>query len=258
MLLKRKDGRPRLVVDYSTGLNDKLEEPCYTLPLPEDVFTRFAGCSVFSILDFSDAYHQLMLDKESQELTTESTPFGLFRYKRLCFGIKTAVSDFQEVMDQMLHDTPGGAYLDDVVIGSRNTEEHQKDIEEVLARIMEWGFKLNPKKCKIIDASGIHPDPEKIAAIQKMIEPTDVKTLRSFLGLVNYYQSFLPAFREMREPLDDLLKNDATWKWDVPEQAAFDQIKSKLTDECLLTHYDPRLPITVAADASATGMGGIS
>uniref|UniRef100_A0A914Y244 RNA-directed DNA polymerase n=1 Tax=Panagrolaimus superbus TaxID=310955 RepID=A0A914Y244_9BILA len=265
---KGKDGRSRLVIDYSTGLNDQLEEPCYSLPLPEDIFSRFSGCTVFSQLDFADAYHQLELDEESQKLTTVSTTFGQFRYKRLGFGIKTAVSDYQEAMDKMLDDSPAASYLDDVLIGSKNVEEHTKHLEMVLARIMEWGFKLNPKKCKfycssirflgkIIDSSGIHPDPEKIAAIQKMAEPTDVKTLRSFLGLVNFYQSFIPAFREIREPLDDLLKNDAPWSWNVREKAAFNGIKDKLAAECMLTHYDPRLPITVAADASDTGMGGV-
>uniref|UniRef100_A0AC35GTQ6 Uncharacterized protein n=1 Tax=Panagrolaimus sp. PS1159 TaxID=55785 RepID=A0AC35GTQ6_9BILA len=265
----RKDGRPRLVVDYSTGLNDKLEEPCYQLPVPEDIFNQLSGCCVFSQLDFSDAYHQMELDEDSQELSTVSTPDGLFRYKRLGFGIKNAVSDFQETMDSMLDDIPSAAsYLDDVLVFSTSVAEHKKALRRVLARITEWGFKLNPKKCKffrssikflgkLIDASGIRPDPEKVAAIQRMSEPVDVKSLRSFLGLVNYYQTFVSGFRQLREPLDDLLKNDATWSWTSKEQSAFDGIIKKLSEECLLTHYDPRLPITVAADASQNGMGGV-
>uniref|UniRef100_A0A914Z7V6 RNA-directed DNA polymerase n=1 Tax=Panagrolaimus superbus TaxID=310955 RepID=A0A914Z7V6_9BILA len=268
-IVARKDGRPRLVCDFSTGLNDKLEEPCYALPLPEDIFNRIAGCTVFSQLDFSDAYHQIKLDEKSQEYTTISTPDGLFRYKRLSFGIKNAVSDYQEIMDQMLVDIdPTSPFLDDVLVFSKSVAAHHGDIRLVLARIMEWGFKLNPKKCKffkskikflgkLIDSSGIHPDPDKVAAIQRMSVPTDVKSLRSFLGLVNYYQTFIPRFREIREPLDNLLKNDAFWSWDVAEQSAVDEIKRKLSEECLLTHYDPHLPITVAADASQNGMGGV-
>uniref|UniRef100_A0A914P419 RNA-directed DNA polymerase n=1 Tax=Panagrolaimus davidi TaxID=227884 RepID=A0A914P419_9BILA len=259
----------RLVVDYSTGLNERLEEPCYTLPLPEDIFAKLSGCKVFSILDFSDGYHQLELGEKSQQYTTISTPFGYYRYKRLAQGLKTAVSDFQEVVELMLKDIdPASNFLDDVVIGSVDTENHTADIRKTLGQIMDWGFRLNANKCKfywseirflgkLIDANGIRPDPEKVAAIQRMPDPTDVSTLRSFLGLVNYYQQFIPSFRDLREPLDDLLKADVPWEWNEVHQRSANQLRAKLADKCLLTHYDPRLPLVVAADASQNGIGGV-
>uniref|UniRef100_A0AC34EZC1 Integrase catalytic domain-containing protein n=1 Tax=Panagrolaimus sp. ES5 TaxID=591445 RepID=A0AC34EZC1_9BILA len=208
-------------------------------------------------------------DEESLEYVTVSTPTGYVRFGRMPQGIKTAPSDFQETMEDMLNDMPfAGPFLDDILIASRTVSEHMQHLRRVLARIMEWGFKLNPKKCKffcssvrflgkIVDASGIRPDPEKVRAIQDMPEPTDVSSLRSFLGMVNYYQSFIPSFRDLREPLDDLLKKDMEWTWSSKQKQSVIKIKQQLVKECLLTHYDPRLPIIVAADASQAGIGGV-
>uniref|UniRef100_A0A914QA38 CCHC-type domain-containing protein n=1 Tax=Panagrolaimus davidi TaxID=227884 RepID=A0A914QA38_9BILA len=143
-IVKRKDGRSRFVVDYSTGLNDQLQESSYQLPVPEDLFDRFAGCKVFTLMDMPDAYHQIPLDEESQDLTTVSTPFGYFKYLVAAMGLKTLPSDFQQIMDEMLEDLPfAGTYLDDIVVGSENTKQHAEHVKAVLKRIQEWGFRLS-------------------------------------------------------------------------------------------------------------------
>uniref|UniRef100_A0A914Y7G8 RNA-directed DNA polymerase n=1 Tax=Panagrolaimus superbus TaxID=310955 RepID=A0A914Y7G8_9BILA len=242
------------------------------IPTPTDLFDKLAGCSVFSLLDMSQAYHQMELEEDSKVLTTVSTPFGLFRYNTQPFGTKNAPGDFQQTMDEMLNENPSlehsGSYFDDIIVCSKTPEEHHGHLRETLQRFMDWGFRLNFNKCKfyrssvkflgkVVDSNGIRPDPDKVAAIQKMIDPTDVSTLRTFLGMVNYYQEFIPMMRELREPLDNLLKSDAVWEWTDVQTAAVSAIKAKLTEECLLTHYDPRLPIIVAADASQHGMGGV-
>uniref|UniRef100_A0A914Y9W7 RNA-directed DNA polymerase n=1 Tax=Panagrolaimus superbus TaxID=310955 RepID=A0A914Y9W7_9BILA len=169
----------------------------------------------------------------------------------------------------MLKDLPfAGAYLDDILVGLKSDAQHRDHIKAVLRKIDEWGFRLGLKKCKffkssvqflgrLIDADGIHPDPAKIAAIQAMPAPKDVSSLRSFLGLVNYYQNFVPMMRDLRQPLDELLKKDVAWRWNETEENAVSAIKTALTDRCMLTHFDTRLPITVAADASQYGMGGV-
>uniref|UniRef100_A0A914Y739 RNA-directed DNA polymerase n=1 Tax=Panagrolaimus superbus TaxID=310955 RepID=A0A914Y739_9BILA len=242
------------------------------IPTPNDLFDKLADCSVFSLLDMAQAYHQMELEEESKVLTTVSTPFGLFRYNTQPFGTKNAPGDFQQTMDEMIKEKPpldhSGSYFDDIIVGSRNVEEHHQHLRETLQRFMDWGFRLNFNKCKfyrssvkflgkVVDGNGIRPDPDKVAAIQQMVDPTDVSSLRTFLGMVNYYQEFIPMMRDLREPLDNLLKSDAIWEWTDVQKAAVAGIKAKLTEECLLTHYDPRLPIIVAADASQHGMGGV-
>ena len=268
-IVKKKDGKYRLVVDFSTGLNESLDEPGYPLPTPEDIYNELAGSTVFSVIDIPDAYHHLEVDEESRELLTISTSEGLIRSTRMLQGVKTAPSIFQKAMDVTLAGLKcAKAYFDDVIVFSRSVKEHKTHLRRVFRRMRKNGFKLKKKKCKlfmreikflgrIVSADGIRPDPEKIIAIQQMSVPVDVPTLRSFLGMINFYQSFIPAFRDIREPLDDLLKKDCEWSWTPTHREAFNNIKKVLTDQCLLTHFDPQLPLVVAADASQNGIGGV-
>ena len=109
----------------------------------------------------------------------------------------------------------------------------------------------------IFDSEGRYPDPENIRAILEMPPPTDIQTLRSFLGLISYYSSFLPSLHEVRGPMTSLLRKDTPWNWSAHCQSAFEKLKSMLSSEMLLTHYNPKLPIIVAADASNYGVGAV-
>ena len=107
----------------------------------------------------------------------------------------------------------------------------------------------------IVDKDGRRPDPQKITAVANKPAPTKITTFRSFLGLVNYYQSFVPNMRSIRQPLDGL-KKDNEWIWSARCQQAFDRIKGILNSD-LLTHYDPSLEMIVAADAPEHGVGAV-
>ncbi|XP_055633565.1 uncharacterized protein K02A2.6-like [Toxorhynchites rutilus septentrionalis] len=109
----------------------------------------------------------------------------------------------------------------------------------------------------IVDQNGIRPDPEKLQAIASIPAPTNVSELRSYLGAINFYGRFVRNIHELRHPLDKLLKKDAKWKWDPDCQKSFERFKQVLQSDMLLTHYDPKLPIIVAADASSTGIGAV-
>nr|VZI00654.1 unnamed protein product [Spirometra erinaceieuropaei] len=212
---------------------------------------------------------QIEVAPESRELLTINTHRGLFQYTRLPFGVKTAPALFQQTMNEMLSGIPGTAgYLDDIIIVGRSPAKLQDRVCAVLERVQEYGFRLRANKCQffldsikclgfVFDVTGHHPDPESIRAIQRMPAPKNVSQLRSFLGLISYYSAFLPSLHDVRAPLNRLLQKDAPWCWSPDCEKAFAQLKSMLSSDLLLTHYDPTLPIVVTADASNHGVGAV-
>lgn len=269
VVVKKADGGIRICADFSSGLNDALETNRHPLPLPDDIFATLAGGTVFSNIDLADAYLQVAVHADSKHLLTVNTHRGLYRYNRLCFGVKASPGIFQEIMDAMLADMEGVvSYLDDVIVVGHTLAEHDRNLAAVLQRIREWGFRLRADKCRfrmkelrylgfIIDANGRRPNPDKVAAIVKMPVPNDVSTLRAFIGMVNYYGQFLRNLTELRAPFDKLLTKDAKFVWSDDCQQSFEEVKALLQSDLLLTHFDPTQEIRVAADASSYGLGAV-
>ncbi|XP_041771477.1 uncharacterized protein K02A2.6-like [Anopheles merus] len=267
VVVRKANGSIRLCGDYSTGLNDALQQHEYPLPLPEDIFARLSQCKIFSKIDLSDAFLQVEIDPAYRSLLTINTHRGLFTYNRLPPGIKIAPAAFQQLIDTMLAGVKGvSCYMDDIIVGGATEQEHEANLMAVLKRIQEYGFSIRSEKCAfkvqqlrylgyIIDTHGLRPDPAKIDVIKRLPEPTDVSGVRSFLGAINYYARFVPNMRELRYPLDNLLKTNAQFRWTADCKRAFERFKSLLSSNLLLTHYDPRHKIIVSADASSIGIG---
>ncbi|KAK6761330.1 hypothetical protein RB195_022406 [Necator americanus] len=194
---------------------------------------------------------------------------GLYRNNRLPFGVKSAPGIFQQIMDSMicgLEDV--AAYLDDVIVTCRTQQEHRSNLEALFGKIHEYGFRVGLEKCNFlmfqirylgcnIDKDGRHPDPEKIEVIRQMPVPKNVAEVRSFLGMINYYGSFVAQVRQLRAPLNALLKKNVPFKWNEECEAALNRAKEVLASDLLLTHFDPSLDIIVAADASDHGIGAV-
>lgn len=237
VVTKKANGNIRICADFSTGLNNVLESHNYPLPVPEDIFATLAGGEIFSKIDLADAYLQIKVNEESRQLLTINTHKGLYQYNRLCFGIKSAPGIFQQIMDTMLAGVSGAfSYLDDLIVVAKTVAEHNEILTNVFNRLKEWGFHVKTDKCGlfwskihylgfIIDKSGRRPDPEKIKPILKMPPPTDISTLRSFIGMINYYGQFVRQMRELRAPLDKLLLKDVKWSWTVECQRSFERRK---------------------------------
>ncbi|XP_035917100.1 uncharacterized protein K02A2.6-like isoform X1 [Anopheles stephensi] len=267
VVVRKSSGAIRICGDYSTGLNDALRPHEYPLPLPDDIFARLAHCEFFSKVDLSDAFLQVEIEERYRPLLTINTHRGLYLYNRLPPGLKVAPAAFQQIMDAMLAGlcyTSG--YLDDVVVGGRTEEEHDENLNKVLQRIKEFGFTIKAEKCAfkthqieylghIIDRTGLRPNPKKIDAIVNLPAPSNVNEVRSFLGAINYYGKFVPNMRNLRYPLDNLLKDGNQFVWTKQCGEAFRKFKEILKSDLLLTHYDPTAEIIVAADASSVGLG---
>ncbi|XP_058828745.1 uncharacterized protein K02A2.6-like [Topomyia yanbarensis] len=267
VVVRKASGAVRICGDYSTGLNDALQPHQYPLPLPQDIFAKLANCKVFSQIDLSDAFLQVEVHEESREMLTINTHKGLYRYNRLPPGVKAAPGAFQQLVDTMLAGLEAtSGYLDDVLIGGVDQEDHHRNLVKVFRRLQEYGFTIKAEKCSfgqqqikyvghLIDKHGLRPDPAKIKAIRDMPAPTDVSGVRSFLGAINYYGKFVPSMRTLRYPLDELLKNGKKFVWSSDCQQAFENFKNILSSDLLLTHYNPALEIIVSADASSIGVG---
>ena len=269
VVVRKANGKVRVCADFSTGLNDALMLHQHPLPTTEDVFNKLCGGQLFSQIDLADAYLQIEMDKKSSEYVTVNTHRGLYRYNRLPFGVKSAPGIFQQIMDKMTVGLRGVvAYLDDIIITGRNHQEHRQNLNALFDRIQSYGLRVRIEKCNflmqklkflghIISAEGRRMDPEKTRAITNMPEPENKQQVKSFLGMISYYGAFVPEMRKYRGPLDELLKQDKPFEWSKECQTAYQELKKVLTSDLLLMHFDPKLPIIVAADASQYGIGAV-
>ncbi|PIC32480.1 hypothetical protein B9Z55_012795 [Caenorhabditis nigoni] len=265
VVVQKKDGSIRM----STGLNDSLQMHQHPLPTAEDVFSKLNGGNYFTQVDLAEAYLQIEMDDDSKTMLTINTHLGMFHYNRMPFGVKTTPAMFQQVIDTMITGLEGvSAYMDDIIITGATIAEHNDRLQQLFRRIEDYGFRVRSAKCSflqsqirflgfIVDRFGRRPDPAKIEAICQMPAPTDVSKLRSLLGMVQFYGSFVKDLHNYRAALDELTKKDAEFEWTTACQASFDKIRDILKSDLLLTHYDPKLPIVVAADASNYGIGAV-
>lgn len=266
---KKPNGSIRMCADFATGLNDALETYHYPLPTPDSIFATLNGGKYFSKIDFADAFLQIVVDEASRKYITINTHRGLFQYNRLPFGIKIASAVFQQLIDAMiagLNRTCG--FQDDITVSGRTIEEHNKNLFALFERINEWGFRIRLDKCKflmkeivflgfVIDQNGRRPNNAKVEAIADMPEPYDVATVKSWLGMINYYSKFVKEMRSLRAPMDRLLCKDVKFDFTVECREAFHKAKQILLSDLVLAHYDPNVPIRVAADASIYGLGAV-
>ena len=269
VVVPKKDGRFRLCGDYKVTINQALSIDQYPLPKPADLFTTLANGTLFSKLDLSQAYLQLQLDETSLPYLTVNSHQGLYQYTRLPFGVALAPAIFQRLIDTILHDVPGViCYIDDILVTGKIKEDHLHNLGEVFQHLEKHGFRLKRDKCIFlqesieypghqIDRTGIQAVPSKIDAIVKAPEPTNVQELRSFLGLLNYYGKFIQNLSSILHPLNRLLQVPQKWDWTEERSQAFKRAKDQLTSSEVLIHYDPKLPINLATDASAYGIGAV-
>ena len=180
---------------------------------------------MFSKLDLAEAYLQIPLEEKSAELTVINTHQGLYKFKRLPFGISCVPALFQKLTEQLVGDIPGVAcYLDDIVVTGRSEQEHLNNLHNTMERLKMAGLRLKLEKFQffkdsvtylghILDKEGVRPHPDKIKAITSMPVPKNQSELRSFLGMVQYYDRFIPGLSTSYAVLNDLLQKDSKWKW---------------------------------------------
>jgi hypothetical protein len=256
----------RVCGDYSVTVNPQLADHHHPIPLPEDLMRKLSGGYAFTKIDLADAYNQICLDEESQKRLALSTHKGVLLQLRLPFGIKSAPSYFQEIMERLTADLKGVAvYLDDILVSGNTAEEHLTNLRCLFRRLNEKGLRCRLDKCKfaqpsveylghLLSQKGIAKG-TKVDAVLNMPPPTDVSGLKSFLGSVQFYHKFLPNLATVTEPLHKLTRKGVQWEWGTQQQTAFMTLKNLLCDDMVLAHFDPSLPIGISCGASSCGLG---
>ena len=184
------------------------------------------------------------------------------------FGLRNATQSFQRFIDQVLRGLSYTyAYIDDILIASTTKEEHLTHLREVCARLDANGIVINPNKCVLgadsyrVDRHGIRPLEEKVDAVRQFPQPTSLKKLRQFLGLVNFYHCFIPGCARILQPLNAMLtgpsKGDRCLVWTPDAEAAFIAIKEALADATLLVHLQADAPTCLITDASDVAVGAV-
>ena len=259
----------RICGDYKVTVNRVSKLDNYPIPKTEDLYATLSGGEEYTKLDLTQAYQQIELDEDSKRYTTINTHKGLYQYNRLPFGISSSPGIFQRTLENILQGIPNVLIrVDDILITGRNRTEHLKTLNEVLSRFKKTGVRLNRQKCTFlanevvylgynISKKGIKPVNSKVKAITEAPSPTNITELKAYLGMLNYYNRFLPNLSTLLQPLHDLLKKNTKWQWGQKQETAFQESKKLLTSASVLIHFDPQKPLVMTCDASPYGIGAV-
>lgn len=263
----KKNGDLRVCVDMRRANQAVLREH-FPIPTFDEIVADLRDCEYFSKIDLVSAYHQIELAPESRGITTFVTPDGLFRFKRLFFGVKCAPEIFQRIMQNLLRDIPHvRVFFDDIIIFSKTLSAHKLHVQQVRQRLEENGLTINVEKSvfgvKQIDFLGhrisknvVEPNGANIDAVNNFGEPSSKKDLQSFLGLVNFVSRFIPHFSTITAPLRALLKKNAIFRWLPIHQKAFDTLK-KMVANMKASIFNPSARTMLLTDASPVGLGAV-
>ncbi|XP_065144555.2 retrovirus-related Pol polyprotein from transposon 412 [Paramisgurnus dabryanus] len=289
VVVKKKSGDVRLCIDYRK-LNQRTIKDAYALPKLEDTFMALTGSKWFSVLDLKSGFYQIEVEEKDKAKTAFVCPLGFYEFNRMPQGVTNAPSTFQRIMEKCMADInlcEVLVFIDDIIVFSKDLDEHEERLFRVLNRLKEYGLKLAPEKCifaqssvrylgHIVSDKGVQTDPDKVAAVKTWPVPRNLKELRSFLGFVGYYRRFVKDFSKKVKPLNDLTsgypparrdtkpnKSGQYWnpkdsfssRWTTTCQRAFDQIIEELTTAPVLAFANPKLPYVLHTDASTSGLG---
>jgi hypothetical protein len=271
VLVAKPDGSTRFCVDYRR-LNAITVRDSYPLPRMDECIDSLGDAKVFSTLDCNSGYWQIPVDPADRAKTTFTSHEGLYWFLRMPFGLRNAPATFQRFVDITLSGLTWKVclvYLDDIIVFSKNEEQHLLDLDAVLHRLYRAGLSLNLKKChffkETVDYLGHVIRPGKLSVAEKNTQalrtakpPTTQSELRSFLGLCNVYRRFVRGFARIAAPLNALLRKGESPQLGVlsKEQLdAFEQLRSNLLNPPILALPRAEGAMILDTDASDEQIG---
>ena len=265
----KKDGTVRVCIDYRK-LNEVTVADPYYMSTMEEILERVGESRIMSKLDLAKGFYQVEVEPQSQEKTAFVSPFGKFEFQRMPFGLKNAPAVFQRLMEVVLRDCYecSAPYIDDVIVFSKNGEEHVQHLRCVLDALRRFGLTIKEEKCQfgrekveylghVIGGGLLAVPAHRAAAMSEYIRPVTKKQLRSFLGAAGYYRQFVEGFARLSSVLSPMTSKSApsVVVWTAEGVEAFNLIKVSLVDVCCLTIPTQEDEFSLHCDASGAGIG---
>lgn len=264
----KPNGQPRICGDYKVTVNPILKQKAAITREPEDLFMQLNQSKYFSKIDLENAFLQIPLDEESQEITTINTPYGLYSWKFLPFGLNVSPSIFQEVINDVIKDLQHTlAYQDDIIVHTPDLETHNQALKNLMERLIQFNIKINKNKsifrCEkikylgyLVSQNGIEPDPEKFGPIMQAKDPNSKVALQSTLGSLQYYSRFVPNFADIAAPLFELCRKNTDFHFGKEHKKALSQLKESIFSKCLKP-FSFEADTKLICDASEFAIGGV-
>ncbi|XP_015120764.1 uncharacterized protein K02A2.6-like [Diachasma alloeum] len=238
--------------DYRT-LNDRTIPDKYPVHYLEDFAANLYGKTIFSTIDLVKAFNQIPVAREDIQKTPIITPFGRFEFPYRTFGLRNAAQTFQRLIDEVTRDLPFlFPYIDDILVASEDAEQHREHLRILFQRLQDYGLIINVAKSvlgqpevlflgHVINAQGIKPPKDRVNAILEFTRPTTVKSLRRYLGTLNFYRKFIKGAAEILAPLNAAtqgtnVKGRQPVAWSPALEEAFTRSKQALAEATLLSH----------------------
>uniref|UniRef100_A0A2N9FBE6 RNA-directed DNA polymerase n=1 Tax=Fagus sylvatica TaxID=28930 RepID=A0A2N9FBE6_FAGSY len=270
LLVPKKDGTWRMCVDCR-AINNITVKYRHPIPRLDDMLDELHGSCVFTKIDLKSGYHQIRMKEGDEWKTAFKTKYGLYEWLVMPFGLTNAPSTFMRLMNHVLRAFIGRfvvVYFDDILIYSKNLEEHVMHLKSVLEILRKEKLFANLKKCTfctdklvflgfVVSKRGIEVDEEKVKAIQEWPTPTTISQVRSFHGLASFYRRFVRDFSSLASPLTEVIKKNVPFKWGKEQEKAFNLIKEKLTNAPLLVLPNFAKTFEIECDASGIGIGAV-
>ena len=268
LLVAKEDGSSRFCTDYRK-VNKVTIKDSYPLPRIDDLIDSVGQARFVSKIDLLKGYYQVGLTERAKLISAFITPFGLFQYEVMAFGLTNAPSTFQRIINYTIQDLEGVyCYLDDILVTGQTWQEHLSRLETLFQRLREAGLTINLKKTTFCEATvsylghivgdgNVRPKVANIEAIIQYPVPTTRKSLMRFLGMASYYRRFCKNFSSVASPLTALTSSKVKFLWTDECNVSFEQLKSLLCSNPVLQSPDFSRPFVLQVDACDTGAGGV-
>ncbi|KAL5013063.1 hypothetical protein ScPMuIL_011614 [Solemya velum] len=268
ILVPKANGSYRMCSDLRK-VNQLIQADSYPMRRLDDCIDRVGNAKFITKLDLLKGYYQIPLTDRAKKVLTIITPDGLYSYKTVPFGRKTAGAVFQRMVNKLLRQWDDvDAYLDDVMITSDQWNAHLQRLRDVFQKFLDANLTLNLAKCEfgsarvkclghVVGLGKVLPAQAKIDGILKYPQPTNRREVRRILGSTGFYRRFCPNYSTVAAPLTDLLKKDRKFKWTPECEKAFQLLKQLLCSSPVVAAPNFARPFKLAIDSSNTGTGAV-